>query len=330
MYKHKRIFIAIILLILSIGILFYISNKKELNSDMPLVAIANWGPHSSLEDSIQGIKEELQSEGFTEGENIRYQITDVGFDPALIPQMIMQLKGLHPKVIVAVATPVAQYAKNSIKEIPIVFNVITDPIEAGLIGAENRSNSNITGASDKQNLELLLEFARGLLPRAERIGILYSTSEANDLALVKMMKEAADKKGMKVVALPINQARDVPMQMKMFQDQVDFIYVGASGPIQPTLPAIVAEADRMGIPVFNVNEDAVRKNQVLASFGVNYKKVGMNTGNLVARILKGEKIAELEAVYPMSNDHHGFISKRKSKELNIDIPFDLMNTEVVE
>lgn len=330
MFQYKKNFITIILIALSIGILFFISFKNNKNSDLPLVAIANWGPHASLEEAIKGIKKELKTQGFIEGQNIRIQVTDVGFDPALIPQMILQLKSLHPKVLVVLATPVGQFAKNSIKEIPIVFNAITDPVEAGLLEKVNKSHQNITGASDKQDLELLLDFAQQLIPNAKRIGMLYATSEANDLALVKMMENAARKKGMTVVALPINQSRDVPMQMKMFEGQVDLIYVGASGPIQPTLPAIAAEADRMKIPVFNVNEDAVKNNQVLASFGVNYENVGINTGKLVVRILKGEKLEGIEPIYPSSEDHHGFVSKKKAQELGIVIPFDLKNSEIVE
>lgn len=330
MFKYKKIFITFSIVLASIGILFFISNKNAQKTDIPLVAIANWGPHSSLDDSIKGVKEGLEKQGFIEGKNVRFQITDAGFDTGLIPQMIMQLKSMHPSVMIALATPVAQFAKNSVKEIPLIYNVVTDPIEAGLLLEENKPNENMTGSSDKQDLELFLDFVRKLIPQAKRIGILYSTSEANDLALVKMMKEAANKKGMTVVALPINQARDVPMQMKMFQDKVDLIYVGASGPIQPTLPAIVSEADRMKIPVFNVNEDAVKKNQVLASFGVDYKRVGVNAGELAARILKGEKVSELNPIYPTAQDHHGYVSKEKAKELNIKIPSALVNTEIVE
>lgn len=330
MFQYKKIFIAIILSIALIAAIVYFSQKNHRNSHIPLVAIANWGPHSSLEETIQGIKEELQQEGFIEGENIRIKIADAGFDTALIPQMVMQLKGLNPKAIVMIATPVAQFVKSAVKDTPLVFSDITDPVEAGLLKEENQPQTNITGASDKQNLGMLLEFAKKLIPNAKRVGVLFSTSEVNDAALVKMLKEAAEKIGMSVVALPINQARDVPMQMKFFKGAVDFIYVGASGPIQPTLPAIAAEADKMGIPIFNVNEDAVKKNQVLASYGVDYKQVGINTGKLVAAILKGENIANLKPIYPSSKDHYGFISRRKAKDLHIEIPSDLKNTQIGE
>lgn len=330
MSKYKKISVITILAIIFVGALVYITQKNNRNSDIPLVAIANWGPHSSLDESIKGIKEELKREGFVEGKNIRIQVADVNFDSALIPQMVMQLKGLHPRVLVTMGTPVSQFVKSAVKDVPLVFSVVTDPVEAGLLKQIDKADHQATAASDKQNLEMLLSFAKKLLPNATRVGIFFATSESNDIALVKMLKDAAARTGMTVVALPINQARDVPMQMKMFKDQVDFIYVGASGPIQPTLPAIVAEADRMGIPIFNVNEDAVEKHQVLASFGVDYKQVGMNTGKLVTRILNGENVSNLSPIYPSTNDHRGFISAKKAKDLNIEIPSDLTNTKLIE
>ncbi len=133
--------------ILMIGLL-----SRDQKNTLPLIAIANYGPHSSLKASIQGIKDELTQSGFIENQHIKYEIADVGFDASLIPQMIMSLKSHHPKVLVVTTTPVAQYAKGSITDIPLVYNVITDPVAAGLINDVNQSHRNLTGSSDKQNL----------------------------------------------------------------------------------------------------------------------------------------------------------------------------------
>ena len=280
------------ILICSIALMIALFPHPQTNN-LPLIAIANYGPHSSLKDSIQGIKDELSQHGLIENQHIKYEVVDVGFDPSLIPQMIVNLKSHHPKVLVVTTTPVAQYAKGVIKDIPLVYNVITDPVAAGLIDEMNQSHHNITGSSDKQNLNLLFDFAKHLLPHASKVGVLYSTAEANDIALVSMIKQAAKTSHMDVLAVPVDQARDIPLSIQQFKHQVDFIYVGASGAIQPTLPVIAAESKKMGIPVFNLNEEAVQSNLVLASFGVDYHQVGMNTGKLVIDVLNGAPIAIL-------------------------------------
>lgn len=321
--RIKLLFIS--LLTIAVSFLIY---KNSAQPNLPIIAIANYGPHSSLEDSIKGIKQELVSQGFIENQNIIYDIANVSFDSNLIPQMVTKLKGRKPAVMIAMTTPVAQFSKHAVKDIPLIFNVITDPVEAGLLKTADKINENTTCTSDMQNLDLLLGFAKKLLPNATRVGVLYATAEANDLALVKMLEQAGVKSGFQVVAVPVDQARDVSLRIQSFKDKVDFIYVGTSGPIQPTLPVIIMEANKMMIPIFNVNEEAVQKNQVLASFGVDYQQVGRNAGNITAHILKGEGL--LPPIYPSIKDHHGYISKARAEYFGIRIPADLTNTTIME
>lgn len=323
--KYSLKVITIISIIL-ITILFFFQRKEQL----PIVTIANYGPHSSLEASIKGIKDELARHGFIDNKTIKYEITDVGFDPSLIPQMLAKQLAGKPKVIVVMTTPIAQFAKGSIKNIPLVFNVITDPIEAGLIKEPNKPDGNMTGCADKQDLKLLLEFARKLIPHAKKVGLLYSTSEANDGALVKMMQTATSELNMELLAIPIDQSRDIPIRMQNFRGKVDFIYVGTSGPIQPAIPVIAAESKKMGIPVFNSDEGYVVEGMSLASFGVDYYSMGRSAGKLVIAILNNVDVKKLTPIYPQIADHHGFISRRKATELGINIPEELSNIKIVE
>jgi putative ABC transport system substrate-binding protein len=321
---NRKIFTAAaaILCVATISIVYL---KK--NNDLPLITIASYGPHASLEASLRGLKMELEDNGFIENKTIKYEIADVGFDPSLIPQMIARLCGLNPKIMVVKTTPVAQYANGKIDDIPLIYSDINDPIEACLIKDRDHSYGNITGSSDQENLGLLLEFAKTILPKAKAIGILYSTSESNDAALVRMMKEEVVKAGISLVAIPIDQARDIPIRMQNFFGKVDFIYVGTSGPIQPALPTIVSEAQKMNIPVFNAHEQAVYDGLALASFGVNYECVGRNAGKLAVKILNGAPIKDLPPLYLKIEDHKCFVNKKLAKKFGIEIP---KNATVVE
>ncbi len=303
-------------------------NSNHKNNDLPIIAIANYGPHSSLLETIDGIKKELTNLGYIENKNIRYEISDVNFETSLIIQMLGKLKASKPKLIVAISTPIAQAAKNMIKDIPVVFADVTDPIEAGL----HTPNiiSNITGASDKQDLTLMLKFAKELLPMAKKIEILYSTGEANDLSLVNMLKKSAKDFDLEVVAIPVEHNRDVISRMRAFKDSVDFIYTGSSGAIQASLPAIVNTAESMGLPLFNFNDKEVLSHNALASFGVTHEQVGTNAAKIIHRIFNGEKPGKIEPVYPGKSDHAGFISAKRAAKIGLDIPKDLMNITIVK
>ncbi len=331
MRAPKRLYLLMIIGLVSFSAYNLKSTPSPLTTPtLPIVGIANYGPHSSLQASINGLKEELVNQGFIANKTIRYEIMDVSFDTLLIPQMIAQLKQFKPDVIVAITTPVAQFIKHSVKDIPVIYSVITDPVSAGLITSPDHSEKNITGSSDKQNLDILLVFAKSILPKAKTIGLLYAPSEINDVALVEMMKIAANKLNMNVIAIPIDHVRDMGIRMQAFKNKVDFIYVGGSGPILPALPTIAKAADKMGIPVFSVEPEAVKAGLVLGSFGVDYKQVGKNTGKLVAALLNKQNIAELSPIYPDSQNHHGYISQKRANALGIILPNNFPQLHLVE
>lgn len=316
MTKSKRN--RYIILAFIFGIFFTITIIwKNNKSDTPLIAIANYGPHASLEESIEGIKDELKHAGYIENKNIRFVIEHVSFDQTLINQMLTKLKSLEPKMIIAISTPVAQSAKNLIKEIPVIYSVVTDPMEAGLIKDPYTPDQNVTGSSEKQNLNLFLAFAKQILPHANKVGLLYSTSESNDTALLNMLTQSAAGMGMEIVSVPVDQPRDVQQRMQLFNGKADFIYLGASSITLPVLPAIVSEAKKMNIPVFSADSQDVKNHHVLGSFGVNYYGVGVNTGKLATKILQGESVANLKPTYPSQEDHQGYLSKKFMKIYDI-------------
>lgn len=322
-----RSILLTIVVVLGIGGFF---GYNYYQSQLPFIAIANYGPHASLEEAIEGVRKGLGSEGFVDKKDIRIQVQDVGFDTALIPQMLSLFKTHHPKVLIALTTPVAQFAKNLCPETPIIFTCITDPVEAGLITADHQPIDNVTGSSDQQSLSSMLAFAKVLMPHAHRVGLLYSTAEVNDHALFKMMMRATEHANFELVAIPINHTRDVPLAIQQLKDKVDFLYVGMSSVIQPALVTIAQEAQAIQLPVINANEAAVYEGLVLASFGVNYTKVGESAGHLAAGILQGKPIASLDPVYPTLDDHKAFVSRAQAEAFGITIGDQIRNLTIIE
>jgi putative ABC transport system substrate-binding protein len=177
-----------------------------------------------------------------------------------------------------------------------------------------------------QNLNALLTFVRSILPQAKTVGLPYSTSDSNDTALIGMMRKEAEKLGMSVIAVPVDQIRDIPVRMQELKGKADLIYVGASG-LQSALPVIAGEAGKMNIPVFNIEEQSVRDGLALASFGVNYESVGKNAGKLIAKLLEGVSVKDLPPIFPKIEDHRCFVNKKSAEKFGIKIP---ENATVVE
>jgi putative ABC transport system substrate-binding protein len=139
MNKKFFYFIAVFIILISAFIIYNNNTKHRL----AVVAIANYGPHASLDAAIAGFKQQMQAEGFIDKQTIRYEMADVGFDPSLIPQMLSSLKAKHPKLMLVMTTPVAQAAKGKIRDISLIYTAITDPVEAGLIKEKYKADANI-------------------------------------------------------------------------------------------------------------------------------------------------------------------------------------------
>jgi putative ABC transport system substrate-binding protein len=221
---------------------------------------------------------------------------------------------------------VSQYAKGKVADIPLVYTTITDPVDAGLLKESNKSNGNITGSSDMQNLDALVAFVKNMLPHTKTIGLLYATSDSNDTALVEKLRTAAASAGIAVLAAPVDQMRDIPIRIYDLKGKVDCIYIGASK-LQSATPTIAMEAQKMNIPLINMEDQLVRDGLALACYGVNYEAIGKNTGKIVAKLLKGENIASVTPTYPQLEEYQGFINKKQAEKYGANIVKDAIIVE---
>jgi putative ABC transport system substrate-binding protein len=309
---------TIIFLIIAVAAILIIRAKTHDETPvLPRVAIANLGPHASLENDISGIIAGLQSLGFRDGTDIIIETSHVNFDLSLIPQMLAKLTARQPKVLVALTTPVAQAARAQPHGIPLVFSAITDPSAADLT-----DKPEITGASDAQDLEGFLRFAQQLLPQAKTIGMLYSSSEANDQASLARMQEAARKSGMELLAVPLAESRDIPIRMEAFRGKADFFYTLNSAAVQAGFPAILSAAAGMNLPLFDFDEASTRQHQALGSYAVSYRQVGYHTAEQVAAILRGQNVSSLAISYPGKADHRALVSAVQLERFKLPLPND--------
>jgi ABC-type uncharacterized transport system substrate-binding protein len=102
-------------------------------------------------------------------------------------------------LIFAIATPAAQAAFNSTKDIPIIVTAVTDPVKAGLVSSIEKSNTNVAGTSDEVPLDKQFKLLKDILPQSKKIGILYNTSEVNSEVQIEKAKEIAGKYDLEII-----------------------------------------------------------------------------------------------------------------------------------
>ena len=154
------------------------------------IGISQFAEHGSLDNCREGFLLGLEEEGIVEGENLTVEYKNAAADMGTTGQISNSFVSDKVDMICAVATPAAQSAYNAAmdKGIPVIYTAVTDPVQAELAGEDGTPVGEITGTSDKLPVEAQLEMIRAILPEAKKIGIMYTTSEANSISAIEEYK----------------------------------------------------------------------------------------------------------------------------------------------
>ena len=212
-------------------------------------------------------------------------------------------------------------------EIAVVYTAVSDPVGSGLADEEGNSVGNITGTSDKLPVEEQLKMIRELLPDAKKIGILYTTSEANSVSAIAEYKEKVGDYGFELVEKGITNTSEIALATDDLLSQVDCISNLTDNTVVSSLATILDKANAANIPVFGSEIEQVKLG-CLAAEGLDYVALGKQTGKMAAKVLKGEKKAS-EMPFETITEAGLYLNTKVAENLGITVP-DSMNDRAVE
>ncbi len=289
-----------------------------------IIGIANLGPHPSIAQTIAGFKAEMSKLGYIENGNTTYVYSDANFTQSMMPQMFTQIQSKKPNLILTITTSVSQTGLSSVtdKSIPMIFAMVTDPVKAGLVPDWEHGGPRYVGASDMQNFDAVLEFAKKLYPQAKSFGTLYNPGEVNDLVTTEKLTEAAKKANLDFRPIPVTSASEI-MQNAQRLDGVGFMYVTGSNVVQSAIPAVASAMNRLKVPMLSSETELVKTGLASANYAVSLQSIGSNAARLADKVLKGTPTTQLPVARPSAIDYVTTINRGKFKELGLAIPASL-------
>ncbi|WMI82135.1 ABC transporter substrate-binding protein [Anaerotignum sp. MB30-C6] len=293
-------------------------DSANANANVPVIGISQYGQHASLDNCREGFLLGLEESGLVEGTDYTVDYQNAGFDDNIAMQIAQNFSAKNVALMCAVATPSATacYAAAEDKDIPVIFTAITDPVKAKL------DTGNITGTSDKLPVEAQLELIRALQPEAKTIGILYTTSEPNSVAAIEEYKEKGPEFGFTIETIGVTQQAEVLQAAdSIIAKGVDCISNLTDNNVVGVLPSILEKTNDANIPVYGSEIEQVKLGCV-ASAGIDYIALGKQTGEMAAKILKGEATAE-EMPYETISSYDTYVNSQALTDLEITVPADI-------
>lgn len=298
------------------------SKKNAEKSEKKVkIGIAKIVQHVALDSVEQGIIDYLAENGV----EAEYDLQNANGDVNTAAQIALKYKDEKVDVAVGIATPVALALANTIKDIPVVFGTITDPLGAGLVTTLEHGEGNVTGMSDaiptEQHIEMFKEIA-GI----KTLGYIYTSNEANSISSLELVKNACQKFGISLVTQAITNSSEVKQAAETIIDRVDGIYLTTDNTVFSALSSLIQVFNKASKPIFSGDVTGAMNGGCAIASGFNYYKAGRATGEMVLQILNGKKPSEMPVRFMTEpEDFDLLFDLDEAKKCGITIPEKYLN-----
>jgi putative ABC transport system substrate-binding protein len=300
---------------------------------LPVIGFLHAGSPDENVKRLAAFRKGLADAGFVEGKNVAIEYRWASGKNDQLPAMAADL--IRHKVAVITtpgSTAASVVAKAATTAVPIVFSSGTDPVALGLVASLNRPGGNVTGITSL-NAELAakrLGLLHDLVPSASRYFTLVKPTSELAAPFLSDLRSASASSGIQVEVLNANTAGEIDRAFAgLPQAPGNVMVFGPEGFFYIHRAHIAELALRHALPTFFDVRDYVDAGG-LASYGSDYSNVMELTGNYVARVLNGEKPADLPV--QQATKFELVLNLKTAKALGIEVPPKLLATadDVVE
>jgi len=307
----KAIAILAIIALLATS-LFAQGASEEKEDGKVTIGISQLLAHPALDSIAKGITDYLDEAGLDYEVDIQLANGEISTCASIA--QLFKSKGYD--YVVGIATPTAQALANTFQDgTPVIYATVTDPEAAGLDGIDY-----VCGTTDQPPLEAHLDLIERL-SGAKRIGMLYTSIEANGISQMEKMKAACEKRGIEFIPQSVNNSSEVRSGAQTIVDRIDAMYVSTDNTVVSAINGMAEVCTAAGVPLFSADTTSAFGTEVFLAGGFDYYKSGLQTGRMLLDVINGAKPKDLGMEFV--TDQELYINLDVASELGIEIPEDM-------
>ncbi len=281
------------------------------------VGICQLVEHEALDAATEGFKEALVAE--LGAENVTFLESTAGGDAQTCTTIVNDFVNKKVDLIMANATAALQAAANGTTTIPVLGTSITEyGVALGIDNFNGLVGGNVSGTSDLAPLDQQAAMIRDIFPNAKKVALLYCSAEPNSEYQVKEIRRLLVESGLDdadIKNYTFTDSNDVSTVSAAAAAFADVIYIPTDNTAASCAETINAQIGNT--PVI-AGEAGICAGCGVATLSINYKDLGIATGKMAAKILKGEaKIEDMKIEYAANFEKK--YNATKCNELEIDV-----------
>jgi putative ABC transport system substrate-binding protein len=302
-------------------------------NEVPVIAAVSGGI-LGLGDNIAAFRNALAETGYVDGRNVRieYHRPPEINRYELLPPLIADLIARRVALFLGSGLGAVRALKAQTTSIPVVFVLGEDPVREGLVASLNRPGGNVTGFSyfTNQLYGKRLGMLKEIAPQATAFALFVNPDNPNSEPDTKETRLAAAALGVKLHVIPIAHERDLETAFTVIVEQkIRGLIVSADSVALENREKLAALATRHMIPAIYDRREFLTAGGLM-SYGANPVEAYHQAGVYAARILRGQKPADLAVQQATRIDL--IINLKTAKALGLTIPETLLATadEVIQ
>ncbi len=279
MWRVQRLCIAAMVFVIIILISF--EAKAETK-----IGILLFNDQPRYVQNKEGVIDQLNQQGFG-GPVVKFTVENAAGNKAKAAEIARKFAAAKMDMVIPIGTSAAVAAANEIKDIPIVFVMVWDPVGSKIAQDWKSSGNNTTGASSKTSASKLLSTLKELAA-IKRVAVLYTPGERNSEIQLKELEAEQGKFNIKIVPVPLSNKEAAASLLADVVERAEAICLTGSSVVGDALPMIVDVAAKAKVITASQSEDQVERGALLG-ITVDSYAVGRLAGEKAAKVLKGAK-----------------------------------------
>ncbi|RKP51536.1 ABC transporter substrate-binding protein [Cohnella endophytica] len=274
--------------------------SKGASSKNYSIAISQIVEHPSLDATREGFLDALKDAGIVDGENLKVDFNNAQGDSANNLSIAQKIASGKYDLALGIATPSALAIAQNVKDIPVLFAAVTDPLKANIVSSLDKPGGNVSGASDTnpEAITQLMDFIASNFTNVKTVGVVINEGEENAVIMTDLAEKALAAHNIKLVRAAVANTSEVKQAAESLVGRADAIYITLDNTVVTAVDSIIQIANDKHIPFFSSDRDTVEKG-AFATVGFKYYDHGYQVGQMAVDILKnGKKPADMKVTVP--------------------------------
>jgi len=280
----------IVILILTLAMIFAVVSCGETSQNdgkTYTVGICNYVDDASLNQIVDNIRSQLAAIGRANGVTFKIKYDNCNADSNVLNQIIQNFIADKVDLMIGVATPVAMAMQSATEDtnIPVVFAAVSDPEGTDLVSSNAAPGANITGTSDYLDTNAVMNLIFALDPDADNVALLYDLGQDASTTAIAQAKAYLSAKGVAYKEYTGTNVSEIQLAVdSLIADGVDAVFTPSDNTVMTAELSIYDKLADAKIPHY-CGADSFALNGAFLGYGVDYANLGVETANIVSKIL---------------------------------------------